>query len=115
MILIVGGNGAGNSVFDWNDCDNSMWLRSRDRIREEFIRGSFEKIPLPRRAGRPHHLYVFDQRPLLMDIMRFAGFSFEEGRTVFDGRFLSAEEAKTTLSSHGYSAHVLMNVEGRRN
>lgn len=89
--------------------DGDVWVDAGRETCEEFIRGSFEKIPV-----NNHWLYKFLNVPSLADIMRFAGFCYEHGVTVFDGVQLDVESAKTPLTEYELfltsRTHVLMNI-----
>ncbi len=83
-------------------------VRGAKDFHPEFARGKIHSSHF-----RGTNLHECSDIPSFMDLMRFVGFSFEHGKTVFDGQFLDTASAKkpiTDVLEHICGTHVLMNV-----
>ena len=103
------------SVWVSKDSDGKTWLDFDGVAHKEFMRGNFGIIPLVR-SGKLQWLYGFDKTPSLMDIMRFAGFCYEDGVTFFDWRRPDRTSAKAPVNEYELfsrsKTHVIINMRG---
>lgn len=77
----------------------------------EFMRGKISSSLLD--TSKRYNFHTYSGIPSFMDLMRFVGFSFECGKTVFDGRFIDTESAKapiTDMLGNMRGTHVLVNI-----
>ena len=98
-------------VMDTGMRDGKFNLTVGFKPHEEFMRGMCEQtMAFPKHGGNGYcRVYEFSSTPSIMDLMRFCGFSYENGVTAYNGVYIDAAAAKAPVNLYGRRFNVCMN------